>query len=1212
MTFDLERRDQEDGLTTQNPLAESRQAGFQNGTPSGILDLRPTFSRTVRRPAGGLKVKRRFTAPTGTVLDPYDTLEWERRTTRITNPDGTVVFEMKDIEIPRSWSQVAGDILTSKYLRKAGIPLRDAAGNPVLDEKGEPRTTGERSARQVIGRLVGCWRHWGEEHGYFATGADAAAFEAELAYMLLHQVAAPNSPQWFNTGLHQAYGLTGPSQGHYYVDPHTEELKVSSDAYTRPQPHACFIQAVRDDLVNKGGIMDLWVREARLFKYGSGTGTNFSSIRAEGEPLGGGGFSSGLMSFLKIGDRAAGAIKSGGTTRRAAKMVCLDLDHPDIELFINWKAEEERKVAALIAAGYSRDFNGDAYATISGQNSNNSVRASNDFMRAVVDDGDWKLRWRTDGRITKTLKARELWSQICKASWRCADPGVQLDTTINEWHTCPKSGRINASNPCSEYMFLDDTACNLASINLVKFYDPRKRAFDIEGFRHAVKLWTYVLEISVLMAQYPSGEIAQKSYDFRTLGLGYANLGTLLMLAGIPYDSDAGRTVCGAITAVMTGESYAASAEMARELGPFSSFEKNREDMMRVMRNHRRAAFGAPAEEYEGLSVKPMAIDSRACPPEFFSLIVAAREAWDQAVELGTRHGYRNAQTTVLAPTGTIGLLMDCDTTGVEPDFALVKFKKLAGGGYFKILNRSVASALEALGYSTTQVREIMEYVEGTNSLTPAAGSLAGAPGSCVNREQLLARGLGEEQMRKVEEALPRVLDLAAAFNAAGLRSDCLASLGFSREDIAHANDRICGRHTVEGAPHLLPEHLAVFDCANRCGRYGKRFIHYLGHIRMMAAAQPFITGAISKTINLPSEATVDDIHRAYFESWQLGLKAIALYRDGCKQSQPLSTETEKSEKSEKPAKSEKQAKLENAEKPRAPEAKAAAAAPASPSPGAAEKEPAPVAPASVSPASVSQATVPPAPVASAAASTSPAPAPAAGKPARRPLPAKRFGYTQEAKIGGHKLYLRTGQYEDGTLGEIFIDMHKEGAAFRSIMNCFAIAVSKGLQYGVPLKEFVDTFTFTRFAPHGLVEGHANLKMSTSILDYIFRALAIEYLGEIELAHVKPPALGDGDPGEQALLHGVLPGVLPGGGKEETGGSPAMSSSAALHGALPEVFPDQDSARTGGGDPFFRALSDLNGGMMGDAPICEKCGHITVRNGSCYRCMNCGHSMGCS
>ena len=571
-----------------------------------------------------MKIARRFTTAG---RDIFSTVEWAQRTSRITHTDGAIVFEMKDAEIPADWSQLATDIVVSKYFRKAGIPQFDAEGKQIVDEAtGKVKTGPEKSVRQVVNRLAGCWRHWGEKYNYFDTTEDAQAFYDELAHMLIHQVAAPNSPQWFNTGLNFAYGLTGPSQGHWHVNPASGMLMQTGDAYTHPQPHACFIQSVDDDLVNDGGIMDLWVREARLFKYGSGTGANFSKLRGENENLSGGGKSSGLMSFLKIGDRAAGAIKSGGTTRRAAKMVCLNLDHPDIVEFINWKVREEIKVAAL-AEGVKHlpkdqqelakrmklkldyDFNGEAYSTVSGQNSNNSVRVPNSFIRAVETNGDWSTIKRTNGKVHKTMKARDLWKQISYAAWRCADPGVQYDDVINEWHTCPQSGRINASNPCSEYMFLDNTACNLASVNLMKLFDNKKREFDIEGFKHACRLWTVVLEISVLMAAYPSREIARLSYDYRTLGLGYANIGTMLMVSGIPYDSETGRAICGAVTAVMTGESYATSAEMAKEHGPFPGFRRNRNDMLRVMRNHRAAAYNN-GEEYDALTVRPVGIDA--------------------------------------------------------------------------------------------------------------------------------------------------------------------------------------------------------------------------------------------------------------------------------------------------------------------------------------------------------------------------------------------------------------------------------------------------------------------------------------------------------------------------------------------------------------------------------------------------------------------------
>jgi ribonucleoside-diphosphate reductase alpha chain len=1136
----------------------------------------------------GLRIPRRFTRAGH---DPLDAVAYESRSCRITNPDGSTVFEMTGAEIPADWSQLASDIMVSKYFRKAGVPQRDDAGRPIVDAAGAPVLGPERSVKQVIRRLTGCWRHWGLEHGYFASAEDADTFAAELDHMLVHQMAAPNSPQWFNTGLNWAYGLTGPAQGHYFVEPTTGELVASDDAYTRPQPHACFIQYVSDDLVNEGGIMDLWVREARLFKYGSGTGTNFSSLRGEGEPLSGGGVSSGLMSFLKIGDRAAAAIKSGGTTRRAAKMVCLDLDHPDIEGFIDWKADEERKVAALIAAGYSSDFNGEAYATVSGQNSNNSVRMPHRFFRELERDGEWNLTWRTDGRVCKTLKARDLWDRICKAAWSCADPGVQYDDTINEWHTCPEGGRIRASNPCSEYMFLDDTACNLASINLLSFFDSKTGEFDVEGYRHAARLWTVVLEISVLMAQYPSPSIAQKSYDYRTLGLGYANLGTVIMRMGLPYDSDEARAFCGAVSAIMCGESYRTSAEMARALGPFAQYAPNREHMLRVIRNHRRAAYNAPTESYESLTVRPVGVDPRFCPE---ALLRGARHTWDEALALGETYGFRNAQTTVIAPTGTIGLLMDCDTTGVEPDFALVKFKKLAGGGYFKIVNKSVGPALERLGYSPGQIGDVLRYVLGTLTLDGP---------TVINAQTLRAKGFSTEDLQKVEAALPGAFELIHAFSPYALGKECMArlgiseakafspgfnlleQLGFTRAQIEQATEVICGTMTIEGAPHLRAEHYAVFDCANRCGNKGQRFIHYMGHIKMMAAAQPFISGAISKTINLPNDATVGTIGEAYLASWTLGLKANALYRDGCKLSQPLSTKSENAETKD--------------------EAKEAA-------------------PEVVAPV-VER--LPEAPLPLAAAATHPLVQPAAR---RRPLPKKRRGYTVEAKVAGHKVYLRTGEYEDGALGEIFIDMHKEGAPFRSLLNCFAIAVSKGLQYGVPLEEYVDTFTFTRFEPYGRVT-HPNIKSATSIVDYLFRVLGLEYLGRTDLAHVTPEELGESsgpatvsqapverhetaaaappvpilaamqpahEPKPVALAQGAAPKTSNG---TYTNGSHKASTGLAVHAA-----PADEPAL------LFGNLSEHLSHMMGDAPICDVCGHITVRNGACYKCLNCGNSMGCS
>jgi ribonucleoside-diphosphate reductase alpha chain len=1138
----------------------------------------------------GLKVERRFTAENE---DAYSGVEWSTRTSRITNPDGTVVFEMADAEVPADWSQVASDIMVSKYFRKAGVPRYDASGNPMLDDSGKPVLGPERSARQVIGRLTGGWRHWGESNGYFATTADAKAFEAELAYMLVHQMAAPNSPQWFNTGLAWAYGITGPAQGHYFVDPADGQVKASDDAYTRPQPHACFIQSANDSLVEPGGLMDLWVREARIFKYGSGTGTNFSAVRGEGEPLSGGGTSSGLMSFLRVGDRAAGAIKSGGTTRRAAKMVIVDVDHPDVEKFINWKVDEEKKVAALIAAGYPSDFNGEAYATVSGQNSNNSVRVSEAFLEAVDRDEDWHLRWRTDpAHISKSVKARDLWRQIAEAAWQCADPGLQFDTTINDWHTCPEAGRINASNPCSEYMFLDNTACNLASLNLLKFLDPETGQFDVDAFRHAVRLWTIVLEISVLMAQFPSEEIARLSYDYRTLGLGYANLGTVLMLLGMPYDSDQARAYAGALTALMTGESYAASAELAKHLGPFPGFAANREHMLRVIRNHRRAAYDVAPSEYEQLSVLPMPISADHVPA---SLLSAARDSWDRALADGERHGYRNAQTTLLAPTGTIGLLMDCDTTGVEPDFALVKFKKLAGGGYFKIANQSIEPALRNIGYSEAERQAILEYVLGTMTLE-------GAPH--INRDSLRDRGFVDDDIDKIEASLPGVFELGFAFNIwalgeealqrAGISAadasrpgfDLLRALGFSQREIDEANAVICGSMTVEGAPFLRDEHLPVFDCANKCGKTGTRFIHHMGHIRMMSAAQSFLSGAISKTINMPNEATVEDVLDAYEQSWRHGIKAMALYRDGSKLSQPLSAKSDSTVSAEAASakESEIELRIEQATAEAVTEALARARA---------EWE---------------QERTTAAPIASVAAA-------ALAQPVRRRLPARRGGFTQEARVAGNKVFLRTGEYEDGTLGEIFIDMHKEGAAFRSMINCFAIAISKGLQYGVPLEEFVETFTFTRFEPQGMVSGHPNIKMATSIIDYIFRVLGLEYLGRTDLTQV-PPDLDEAPADDSSPAEA---------GVSEAGPVSAIAQESAPATAI--APPARNQARHGNGNnghasnsaaAVFESTAAVSvmsahlSEMMGDAPFCDVCGHITVRNGACYKCLNCGNSLGCS
>jgi ribonucleoside-diphosphate reductase alpha chain len=1541
-----------------------------------------------------MQVTRRYTTEG---QDPFTAFTFVPRTSRIANPDGSVVFEMKDLLAPEGWSQVAVDILAQKYFRKAGVPLRaervPEEGVPEWLQRswpveGDPRTGHETDGRQVFRRLAGCWAYWGWKGGYFSTEADARAFFDETCYMLAAQLAAPNSPQWFNTGLHWAYGIDGPAQGHYRVDPRTEKVERSTTAYEHPAPHAClpydelvntdrglipigevveavragarlsafdrfgqptpivagvcngkrfvvrldladgsslrltgdhlvfvqngqgeliekragelevgkdhlvlsrvsllpeqvpvgfglgevdaelawisgvmvgdgfsgrpasatsdtwelkintpaelrrakaiverhglphavterswgyilrgygaagkgfwerlglwnhtgakvipewvlragvnlvgpflqglfdsdghaapdkvclantswdvirkahtllrslgilpvlaessdartdydrkdcyylniwdlrsrqrfadligfthetkkaalaaslpegpagaklpsvlvtgrvkagaelvydiqteagefwcggrlvhncFIQSIKDDLVNEGGIMDLWVREARIFKYGSGTGTCFSNLRGEGEPLSGGGKSSGLMSFLKIGDRAAGAIKSGGTTRRAAKMVVLDLDHPDIEEFINWKVIEEQKVAALVSGSkllnrhlnavmkachqggkgeerfdrarnaelrkaiaearkalvpanyiervlqlarqgfsslhveeYDTDWTSKAYYTVSGQNSNNTVRISNAFMEAVEKDGPWHLYWRTEKETAraekrppkprKTLRARELWDEIAFAAWSCADPGVQYDTTINEWHTCPNDDRINASNPCSEYLFIDDTACNLASLNLLRFYDVVSGRFDVESYRHACRLWTLILEISVYMAQFPSVAVAQKSYDYRTLGLGYANMGSLLMVQGIPYDSPEGRAQCGALTALMHAAAYATSAEIAAEQGPFPRFQANREPMLRVIRNHRRAAYNAPKSEYEGLTVTPVGIDPRYCPDY---LLQATRRECDRMLELGDKHGYRNAQVSVLAPTGTIGLVMDCDTTGVEPDFALVKFKKLAGGGYFKIINASIPPALARLGYTPKQVEDIVRYCRG-------AGTLADCPH--INAASLKARGFTDDVIQRIEAQLPGTFELPFVFNRwtvgddflkqkLGITQeqldspsfDLLSALKFSREHVAEANRHVCGTMTIEGAPHLKPEHYPVFDCANKCGKTGKRFLSAESHIRMMAAAQPFISGAISKTINMPHDASVEDVKQAYLLSWQLMIKANALYRDGSKLSQPLNTVSDGPDLDAEEAKEEKPAAVRVAEK--------------------------------IVYRYIAN---------------------------RRRLPDRRAGYTQKARIGNHKMYLRTGEYEDGTLGEIFLDMHKEGAAFRSMTNCFAIAVSLGLQHGVPLEEYVDAFIFTRFEPNGVVQGNPHIKMTTSIIDYIFRELAITYLDRHDLAQVAPEDLrGDAihrDQGED---------------EEPEAEPPPKAFSTPRSGHLKPLKENGNGAnghKNGAATAVLASSTEEKiriarlKGYEGDP--CSECGQLTlVRSGACCKCDTCGATSGCS
>ena len=1437
-----------------------------------------------RRSRAGVPVVRRFTEAG---KDPLDAIRWERRTSIITNPDGSIVFKMEGAEIPADWSQLATDIVISKYFRKAGL-------------HGD-KAQGERSVRQVVHRIAHTIRGAGEEYGgYFATKADADTFEAELSFLLANQYGAFNSPVWFNCGLWHQYEIHG-SGGNWAWNMETDtDVTETAGAYERPQCSACFIQAAKDDLMS---IYELVKSEARLFKYGSGTGSNFSQIRGKQEKLSGGGTSSGLMSFLEVFDRAAGATKSGGTTRRAAKMVCLDMDHPEIVDFINWKVREEKKAHALIAAGFPSDFNGEAYHTISGQNSNNSIRVTDEFMRAVMAGGKWQTTARLDrSQVIDVYDAKDIWQQVANAAWHCADPGVQYDTTINRWHTCPNTSPINASNPCvtgdtlvatkdglvridallgaptdvigadgelhaiapafptgtkpvyqlrttagfqlrltgdhrvltrnrgdvqaceltkddvialgrpafgaqtldprvaelvglmlgdgcittaaenqriamltlggeerelakhvhesltayrrevardgreerdtevrsveggtlrintssrpvldqldrfatldqgsenkelrsaafgldegslaavlrglftadgtvanygdksqyialdstsasllhqvqqlllifgvkskvyrdrrvagqtmallpdgkggrreypvrqihslrisrssrvtferaigfvegspkrealatlnrevaayedrledtvesltfigeeavydltesdthhfvangivvhncSEYMFLDDSACNLASVNLTKFLKD-DGSFDTGGYRHACRTFFIAQEILVDLSAYPTQNIARNSHDYRPLGLGYANLGSLLMLMGIPYDSDRGRAIGSALTAIMCGHAYIASAEMAATKGPFAGFAKNREPMLRVMGMHRDAAYAIRRDD---------------CPTELWR---AATEDWDAALKLGEQHGYRNAQATVLAPTGTIGLLMDCDTTGIEPDFALVKFKKLAGGGYFKIVNQSVPKALEKLGYAPAEIQEIVAYVSGTNTLL-------GAPH--VNRRTLKEKGLTDEDLGKVESSIAGVFDLSSAFGAwvlgegayerLGASKDTrnlLEHLGYSRQQVDEAEAVIIGRMTIEGAPHLRDEHLPVFDCANRCGKIGARFLAPMSHVKMMAAAQPFLSGAISKTVNLPNEATVDEVQKIYEEGWRLGLKAVALYRDGCKASQPLSTKSDSSSRD-------------------APEKKDPPLAPI------------PVTDAPQDPSQLALSFARP-------------------HGLRVRLPKKRTGFTQEATVGGHKIFLRTGEYEAGMLGEIFIDMHKEGAAFRSLMNCFAMSVSIGLQYGVPLETYVEQFTFTRFEPQGSVQGHPNVKFATSIVDYIFRVLGVEYLGRYDLAHVKPEDLQSTPPAPPSA--------------RDVHAAPMSDAPVSL------TYTPQAIARASAENEGMTsrpatgsALDQQLDAMMGDAPVCDVCGHITVRNGACYKCLNCGNSMGCS
>ena len=1257
-----------------------------------------TRGRAFARKRNAMKFNRFYTLADN---DPYAGIKFTPRRTEIRDANGQILFSAEDIHAPDNWSQTAVDILAQKYLRKAGVPavtkrvkekdipaelqrsVPDVAALAKLP--AQSRYAPEVNARQVFDRLAGAWGYWGWKAGLFDGKADAIAFVDELKYMLARQIAAPNSPQWFNTGLHWAYGLEGDSNGHFYVDPADGSVRESASAYERPQPHACFIQSVKDNLVGDAGIMDLWQREALLFKFGSGAGSNFSDIRGTGEALSGGGASSGLLSFLKVGDAAAGAIKSGGVTRRAAKMVVLDADHPDIEDFIDWKPKEEEKVAALVAGSkiiarrlpaimaacwsmpnrdgaqtdpktnkqlaqeiraaradfvpegaiqrtldlarqgmkdmkvdvFDVDWDSEAYRSVSGQNANNSIRIGDDFFAALTADKAWPLIGRVTGKPVKNVKARDIWQKLNEAAWRCADPGLQYRDTINAWHTCAADGEIRASNPCSEYLFLDDTACNLASINLVKFKTGED--FDVASFTHACRLWTCVLEISVTMAQYPSAEIAKRSFDYRTLGLGFANLGALMMMSGYGYDSREARAIAAAISSLMTGCAYRASAEMATALGVFPAFKRNRDTMLRVMRNHRRAALDPQADAFEGLNKQPVTFDHAACPWE--ALANRARKIWDDVVELGAISGFRNAQTTAIAPTGTIGLVMDCDTTGIEPDFALVKFKKLAGGGLVKIINRSVPDALAALGYDKARSDKIIHYAVGH-------GTLRNAP--LINHETLRAEGFLDRHLTALEERLKSAFDLTFAFAPAALGEDfcrnvlrfddhqmmasgydVLRDLGYSDEDIHVANLYVCGAMTLEGAPHLRGEHLAVFDCAVPCGRIGERALSIAAHLEMMASCQPFISGGISKTVNLPASATIADTGRTYLRAWELGLKSIALYRDGSKLSQPLASLFLGSETSD-----------DHDEITIAEDLEAAPSAERS----------------RIVAERIVERII-------------------ERTPGRRRLPDRRKGYIQKAIVGGHKVYLHTGEFDDGELGEIFVDMHKEGAAFRSLMNNFAIAISLGLQYGVPLEEFVDAYVFTRFDPSGPVEGNDQIKHATSIIDYIFRELAISYLGRSDLAHAdsedsKVDAIGRGVSDEKAQAEAarlISKGfsrstvadnlvVLRGGDFDRFRAANTTDEPSEEDAEEPDII-DADAAviEEPGDDPegIERQIARLSEAVkqkahrgslaspMGEArqakakgyegDACPACGQFTLmRNGTCLRCDSCGHSSGCA
>ena len=1098
---------------------------------------------------------------------PYEGITFVRRTSRIANPDGKTIFEAQVI-VPDTWDSVAVDILAQKYFRRKGCdftrkgsvyhdPLAEAIrAEGTLPIRGD--VDFEMDLRETIHRIVGCWTDWGRGFSYFNDDDEAQAFYDEMSYMMAHQMFAPNSPQWFNTGLHYAYGITGMAQGHYHENDYGEIIP-STNAYERPQTQACFIQSLDDDLVGENGIMDLWTREARLFKYGSGSGTNYSKIRGKGERLSGGGVSSGLMSFLAVGDRAAGAIKSGGTSRRAAKILLLDVDHPDIEEFVNWKVAEEHKVAMLVAGSkacsaawkamvdaskegtdpkqnpglakamreavrsfvpapfvaqclnriqckrtsegiptYDLGWEGEAYSTVSAQNANNSVRASDKFMEAVVDGGMWGLKNRVDGKCARKVPAKDLWNKIVDAAWACGDPGIQFDDTFNKWNTVKASGRLNATNPCSEYAFLDNTACNLGSLNLMSFF--KDGEFDVLTYISACGFATIALEITVAFSQYPTKEMARNSRDFRPLGLGYANAGALLMAMGMPYDSRWGRSVLAAISSITTGAAYRTSAAMAATMGPFPKFQVNRESVLEVLHMHRDGVYSA----------------SRATPTPLWSTSVSI---WDDVVSMAQVNGVRNAQVTVVAPTGTISLLMGCDTSGIEPDFSLVKFKKLAGGGYLKIVNRGVEAALSSLDYSKEEIKDILGY---------ALGSLIDDHTPGINFNDLLNEGFTPHTILKWIEALPGAFSPSFVLPVEDLQKR------FGKERTDKFILAVGGHGNFEGAPHLRDEHLPIFDCASRTGVDGKRFISPRGHLLLMAAVQPFISGSISKTVNLPSDATPEDFSNIYMDAWKMGVKSIALYRDGSKLSQPLSTNMDM---------------LDGLQ-------------------GLEEDAPTAVKVETILKVMMDR-------------KDDVETKPVLTRGTRLKLPGRRGGYTQAMSIGGLKCYLHAGEYEDGTLGEIFLDTHKEGAAFRSIMNCFAIAISIGLQYGVPLEEFCDAFLFTKFEPQGMVQGHPAVKMATSIIDCIFRDLAISYLGKTELAQVKPEELIK----ESGPRHPVSKGQV--------------FEAATVVAEDVEVEQRMDSRLA------------LTMGYTGDA--CPSCGNLTmVRNGTCTRCQTCGTTTGCS